>query len=328
MVIAMGDSITAGFAARGTLKEGRDISWSVGVGAADQMTLPWLMNQYRGAQKPKLQGASTKAVIPNHVFNLPHGDYHPDSDFLNVAESSGAVHRNSMVEQWGLLETALKRYPGHDQSWKVMTIWMTANDVCGAGHECNHAVSKHYLADWVAGHDAVLTNVSLTMKRVYVNLVSTLDLSNVARIQRKHAFCKVEHQHILRECGCIDRGNQTQLAQLDANIATMNAALHGLAARWTEKLGSQNRTDMAVTVQAFQEGVGKQLDDSFLNNLDCFHPSTRGHEDLAVGLWNNMLCTGDRSSKVLCGHPFSPDMTPVCPTQTSRFYVAKPTSNS
>ena len=45
---------------------------------------------------------------------------------------------------------------------------------------------------------------------------------------------------------------------------------------------------MAVVTQGYQEGVGKTLDHTFLNSLDCFHPSLRGHEDLAIGLWNDM----------------------------------------
>ena len=61
VVMAMGDSITAAFAARSGLKEGRDISWSIGVGEADQLTLPYMLSQY----SPKLVGASsTSTTLP------------------------------------------------------------------------------------------------------------------------------------------------------------------------------------------------------------------------------------------------------------------------
>jgi hypothetical protein len=66
---AFGDSITAAFAARATLLEDRDISWSIGEGNAEQITLPWLMAQYSGG----VNGTSTKAVIPNGVTHLPKG---------------------------------------------------------------------------------------------------------------------------------------------------------------------------------------------------------------------------------------------------------------
>jgi hypothetical protein len=61
---------------------------------------------------------------------LPHGDYHPDTDHLNVAESSGAVHRNSMVEQWALLNASAQKYPAFDfaESWKVITVCLTRDN--------------------------------------------------------------------------------------------------------------------------------------------------------------------------------------------------------
>ncbi len=60
------------------------------------------------------------------------------------------------------------------------------------------------------------------------------------------------------------------------NVHSMNAALHGLAAQWYTQLKNQNRTDMAVVVQSYQEGVGKTLTIDFLSKLDCFHPSELG----------------------------------------------------
>lgn len=313
-VMAMGDSITAGFAARGTLKEARDISWSIGQGTQDQLTLPRLIDYYNR----QVQGSSTKAVLPKDITHLPHGDYHPDSDHMNVAESSGAVHRGSFPEQWEYLRQQASTYPGFETGWKVLTIWMMANDVCG---ECGPKdPSAGFLDAWAAGYDQLLTNISTSMKNVYVNLVSTLDLSNIARIQRDHELCKVEHKVILKECGCIDRGNSTELARLDKSVHIFNNRLHQIAADWHAKLKQMGRDgDMAVVSQSFQEGIGSTLDLSFLNRLDCFHPSTAAHQDLAIGLWNSMLCTSDRKNR--CGEVFSPNMPVTCPTTDSVFYT-------
>ena len=59
VVMAVGDSITAAFAARATPWEDRDLSWSIGVGTKDEITLPWLLSQYTDAGKYKLEGMST-----------------------------------------------------------------------------------------------------------------------------------------------------------------------------------------------------------------------------------------------------------------------------
>ncbi len=76
---------------------------------------------------------------------------------------------------------------------------------------------------------------------------------------------------------------------------------------------------MAVVVQGYQEGIGSQLDISFLSKLDCFHPSAEAHEELAVGLWDSMLCTADRATR--CGIHFSSDLPVTCPTVNSVFYT-------
>merc|ERR1711871_200551 len=237
-------------------------------------------------------------------------------DHLNVAESEGAVHRGSLDEQWGYLQQSIPQFSSFNASWKVLTVWMTANDVCG---KCDGPVEADYLDAWASKTNELLHNVSTTMSKVYVNLVSTLDLSNVHRLQQSKIGCKIEHGLILEECGCIDRGNATELAQLDENVHTMNDKLHALASQWHDKLAQQQRTDMAVVVQSFQEGVGKTLDITFLNKLDCFHPSTVGHELLAIGLWNSMLCVDGRQQR--CGEHFSKDLAPTCPTNSSVFYT-------
>jgi hypothetical protein len=109
---------------------------------------------------------------------------------------------------------------------------------------------------------------------------------------------------------------------LDVNIHTMNAELHKLAQRWTDKLRAEQRTDMAVQLQPFMEAIGPTLDISFLNTLDCFHPSAKAHQLLGIGLWNSMLCsTANGGRKNRCGEHFSDALTPTCPTKDSVFFV-------
>jgi len=92
--MAMGDSISAAFAARGGLFEDRDIAWSDGQGSEHQMTFPWLISQYNH----QVGGMSTKRELPSHFLTLPYGDYHPKTDQLNFAESSSSVLRESLDE--------------------------------------------------------------------------------------------------------------------------------------------------------------------------------------------------------------------------------------
>jgi hypothetical protein len=50
----MGDSITAAFAARATLYEDRDLSYAIGAGADNNLTLPFLLQRYSGGAAPSL----------------------------------------------------------------------------------------------------------------------------------------------------------------------------------------------------------------------------------------------------------------------------------
>ena len=106
---------------------------------------------------------------------------------------------------------------------------------------------------------------------------------------------------------------------LDQNVATMNSELHSLAEKWYTIFESQSRKDAAVIVQPYLEGIGPTLDISFLNGLDCFHPGSEGHELLAIGLWDSMLCTEDRANR--CGIHFDKQMEIICPTAESVFYT-------
>lgn len=313
VVMAVGDSITAAFSARSDLNEARDISWSIGQGTEDQLTFPWLVSQYSS----KVEGQSTKAVLPNDVFDLPHGDYHKKTDNLNVAESEGAAHRGSLDEQWAYLEDNFGKYEDFDSRWKVLTVWMMANDVCG---DCNSPTEEgKTFPVWEQKMEEFLENATARLKNTYINVISTLDLSNIARIQRSKLGCTIEHKYIVKECGCIDKGNSTQLAMLDRNVHYYNDRLHKFASDWYAKLQQQGRTDIAIVTQSFMEQIGPTLDFRFLSKLDCFHPSASAHEDLAIGLWNSMLCTDNRQGR--CGMHFSPDIPVTCPTKDSRFYT-------
>jgi hypothetical protein len=130
--------------------------------------VPYLLGQYRqstaAGKAVPLAGMSNKAVMPADIEHLPHDDYHPKTDLLNFAESEGAVHRGSLKEQWGFTLQHTPEYPNFDTRWKMMTVWMTANDVCG---ECKaSSATDGMLVEWSSQMDQFLFNVTSTMKKV------------------------------------------------------------------------------------------------------------------------------------------------------------------
>lgn len=313
LVMAVGDSITAAFSARNNLDEARDISFSGGVGSASHVTLPWLLTQYSG----KVEGAATKAVFPKNAIDLPHGDYHSKTDEMNVAQSMGAAFEGSLEEQWALLESNFGKYANFEKRWKVMTVWMFANDVCGM---CKYPAENSQLySTWQSKMTTFLDEATSKLNNTYINLLSMLDLSHINRIQQSDWLCKFMHNSLFEECGCVDRGSKEELKMLDLNIAVMNNRSAKFAQDYTKKLHDQGRRDIAVVYHDFAEGVGPELDKHFLSRLDCFHPAAEAHQDLAAALWNSMLCH-DRDAH--CGQTgYKRGLKPVCPTVNSTFYT-------
>lgn len=310
IVMAMGDSITAGFSARSDLYEARDISFSSGEGGEDQLTLPWLLSQYSS----KVEGASTKKHLVKDFLHLPHADYVPDTDKLNVAESSGAVHSGSLDEQWGYLVEHFSNYSNFADRWKVLTIFMVADDISGS---CYVPIGNN-ASRWGAEYGKLFSKIESKLTRTYVNLIPLLDLSQIHRIQQGRLGCKLKHL-LIDEAGCVDKRGVTaaQLALLDSNIHALNSQLHDVAKSWNQKFKDAGRTDMYIAVQGFLEHQGKTLDHTFLSGFDCFHPSKEAHQQLAIALWDSMLC---HDRKNLCGVKV-PGPSLVCPTEESVFYT-------
>lgn len=176
LVMAMGDSISAAFAAKAGVQEDRDVAWSCGEGTKDSKTFPWYISQYNR----NVEGMSTKRALPMDLLHLPHGDYHKETDHLNFAESSGAVHLGSLDEQYALMQDKRNDYENFDSAWKVLTVWMTANDVMD---HCDYDINgTDYLNNFVSKYDELLSNITSTTSNIYINLISTLDLSYIHRV--------------------------------------------------------------------------------------------------------------------------------------------------
>ena len=89
---------------------------------------------------------------------------------------------------------------------------------------CDGPAAEHpdYLM-WEQKTEEWLQNVTDTNSNMYINLLSKLYLSNIHLIQQSKAGCTFEHEQIIHEGGCIDRGTDDQLAMLDENIHFVNA---------------------------------------------------------------------------------------------------------
>lgn len=107
---------------------------------------------------------------------------------------------------------------------------MTANDICGQYHTGDP--SPGYLGNWTDSHDQLLQNITSSWKNVYVNLITTFNMSAVAEIERHYEHCAIRHKISSHECDPIGHGTNAELAYFTGVIDIFNTALHELTQKW------------------------------------------------------------------------------------------------
>jgi phospholipase B1 len=292
VVAAMGDSITAAFAVEGDTWEYRDESWSIG-GGEGKMTLANIMAYFRS----DLIGAS----VGDHIPEVHGDDHYPEDDVLNAAQSSARVE-DLLGQQLNYLVQQMQANPNIDYAndWKLLTVWIGSNNLCGACRDDLNVSSDYYESQY----DALLDAIHQQIPRVFVNVISNVNLTHLAVVAREFD-CQVFHD-VWKECSCVFAPEPGQLEALNRVTIAYNERLHRLQAKW-------NNVDdqFAVVVQPFLE----QLlipDLSWVSTLDCFHPSLKTHQELAINLWNYMMLPiaqkqplGDLNATVICPTPDS-----------------------
>jgi len=309
-MMALGDSMTAGFAMKETvivdgIREFRGSVYSIGGdgSAADgDYTLPNFFEVVNG-QKP--QGWSTGTSLPLDALHWqkriirPHD---PDHDRLNGAQSMALSY--ALPEQITYLASQAKNMTEIDfeNDWKVLTIFMGANNVCEITDPTyNSTTPDGYISDI----RAALTQIHSTIPRVYVNLVGLFNISQVYVWDQKETYCKYV-QDLFQECPALETDDATR-EKMDLTGLQYNALLEQVAAEWE----AQQLPDFRVVYQpAISNLAIETLDD--LSGVDCFHPSYIADANFAEAIWNNMWSPpGQKSSTISPNTPF------VCPTADS-----------
>eukprot|EP00698_Gefionella_okellyi_P002206 TRINITY_DN1202_c0_g1_i2.p1 TRINITY_DN1202_c0_g1~~TRINITY_DN1202_c0_g1_i2.p1 ORF type:complete len:362 (+),score=67.54 TRINITY_DN1202_c0_g1_i2:40-1125(+) len=293
VVMALGDSISAGFAMKTgwipdpDILEYRNAVFDIG-GGAGEMTVPNFLMHYN----PKLQGAATHPTLP-----LTKGSQ------LDAAVSEAKVEH--LMDQVDYLIQELPKYPQIDMKndWKLLTILIGANNVCPSCNWNRSDVQPQFFEDRV---QEVLTKVYQNIPRVFVNLMTIFNVSQVWTVAHGDAYCHLV-EHKVSECGCLT-DSPTDREAMDIHSVLFNQRLEKVAAEWEAK----NLDNFTVVIQPGLRDLdfaayNHALD--YLSNLDCFHPSIWSDQMFAVALWNNMLTPPAQKQSII-----TPDsMRILCP---------------
>ena len=288
--------MTAGFAMQTAVPpldilEWRGWVYSIG-GHKDALTVANYLRFYN----PDLQGSPTWWSYP-----MTKG-----MD-LNAAVSMAKVQ--ALPEQVVYLkQQLLTKYAdtiSFENDWKLLTIFIGANNICVC---CNNETSGQP-AFFEKQLRLVLQEVTDTIPKVFVNIMTIFNISQVWDEGHTHDYCDFVEHHV-NECPCLnDDRNGANLKAMDEHSRLFNAITYKVAAEFS----ALNNDTFTVVVQPAVENLEfVQYGEAFLSDLDCFHPSYHADVGIGVGLWNNMFAPPAEKKSNL----HLKDMKIYCPTAT------------
>ncbi|CAB3237952.1 unnamed protein product [Arctia plantaginis] len=278
VVAAIGDSLVAGSGALeefalGAFVEYRGVSWCAGGDATwrEYLTLPNILKEFN----PNLRGYSTGTgewLTKNAKFNVA----------FPVASDEDAF------KQAKIIVARMRSSPEIDMmnDWKMVTIFIGANDLCSASclnpvswSPSAHAKKLARAIDYLQKH----------LPRTIVNLVPVLDVSVSIRVLRP-MMCRVMHSFF---CSCFHRGG----GEL-RDLVRMARLYQKAELQLVESGRYDTKDDFTVVIQPFMQLFNAPIPQiqplplvihqSYITH-DCFHFSQKGHALAANLLWNNLL---------------------------------------
>nr|XP_020741977.1 phospholipase B1, membrane-associated [Odocoileus virginianus texanus]XP_020741978.1 phospholipase B1, membrane-associated [Odocoileus virginianus texanus]XP_020741979.1 phospholipase B1, membrane-associated [Odocoileus virginianus texanus]XP_020741980.1 phospholipase B1, membrane-associated [Odocoileus virginianus texanus] len=272
VVAALGDSLTTAVGARPSNSSDlptswRGLSWSIG-GDGDlgtHTTLPNILKKFN----PNILGFSTGT--------------REETAGLNVA-TEGARARDMPAQARDLVER-MKTSPkiNLQKDWKLITLFIGSNDLC---HYCDNQEARS-AEEYVKYIRQALDILYAQLPRTFINVVEVMELADLHQGQDGKCVMPLAAQS---NCTCL-QGSQENLPEMQ-ELKTVNwdfqSALSTLSYQYLQ------REDFAVVVQPFFQNtlvpLNKRGDaDLTFFSEDCFHFSERGHAEMAIALWNNML---------------------------------------
>ncbi|XP_061846104.1 phospholipase B1, membrane-associated [Colius striatus] len=314
VIAALGDSLTAGtgIASDNLLDvdtEYRGLSWSIGGDASleNVTTLPNIFRELNG----KIVGYSTGTGSENDT-----------NAFLNQAVP-GAQAEHLPAQARNLLRL-MKTDPRIDfnADWKLITVYIGNNDLCIYCKDPDH----YSAVNFTRRIQEALDILHMQVPKALVSLVAVMDLLPLRQL---FVDTQVQCPTYLADylCSCVLTGEENSTNLMMVREATKAYQL-GI-----QRLVKSGRYDthenFTVVIQPFLQNIHIPLGQDGLPDVsyfspDCFHPSQKGHSQLAKALWNNMLQPlGQKDDSF----DSMTDIVLSCPTQNKPFLGTYKNSN-
>ncbi|CAG8615056.1 4971_t:CDS:2, partial [Ambispora gerdemannii] len=281
-IMALGDSITAGFVAKGhyngcpltlhNLNENRGISFAAG-GDEDAETIPNFIKFYRSDD---VVGASVgKLCFINQ--------YKPEVDHLNAAQSA-AQTTNLLHEVHYLLEQLEKIPADFTKSFKFMNIFIGSNDICNV---CT--IEKVSPREFEKNIRATLKIIEQNIPNTIVNIMGLFNVSQVYAFAKGKSHCRWLYvlPQIQFGCACAflpGRIGDFNRARMDEITMQYNQVIKRIINDYASRPPNPS---FGLIYQEFNLDL-MTFPIEAVSNVDCFHPSLISHQYIAKVIWNNL----------------------------------------
>ncbi|XP_030893053.1 phospholipase B1, membrane-associated [Leptonychotes weddellii] len=274
VVAAMGDSLTTALGAQPSNSSNlptswRGLSWSIGGdGILDtHTTLPNILKKFN----PHILGFSTGTQ--------------EETAGLNVAVE-GARAWDMPTQARDLVER-MKNHPeiNLESDWKLITLFIGSNDIC---HYCENPEAPS-AGEYIQHIQQALDIFYEELPRAFINVVGVMELAGLHQGQGGKCDPPLAAQS---NCTCLRRSQENPLELQE--LKQVNWNFQSGISRLSYKPQYLQREDFAVVVQPFFQNTLVPLNsrgsvDLTFFSEDCFHFSERGHAEMAIALWNNMV---------------------------------------
>jgi len=294
VIMSMGDSITAAFAATAGKvltvpiipREDRYLSYTSG-GGSEQYTVHDFLQLYN----ENVQGGSIGQTLPIDALEIGGHHITPIKTGvvgLNAALSGAKIQDISqeidfLVQQ---LKTEYNQTVDFENSWKMATMLIGANNLCVVCHN-NTADTPETFGQLL---NASIAQMYSSIPRVRLNILPIFNITQVYAWSQTNRYC-TDIWGILDECPCLSSHSSTNADRHAVNVAAVQyrQVVDDVVAYWQ----SQTLNDFAVTVQPFS-GSLKIINGDLTSDFDCFHPSELAHAYLGSILWNSLWLPADQ----------------------------------
>ncbi|XP_073443966.1 phospholipase B1, membrane-associated-like [Dendrobates tinctorius] len=345
IVAALGDSLTAAIGANATNvleipTEFRQLSWSIGGygNLSDTITLPNILKIFN----PHLVGFGKSSTVSYRPAALEDAglnlavtgantlvitNIRPQCTthlfFLLTSPSVRSPSPHLLPEQVRRLIAILKLLPeiNFQEDWKVVTIFIGSNDLCDY---CKDKVL--FSADsFIQYMSEALDLLQAELPRCFVNVVQLFRIDRLRQVKDPRLGCILQRFF----CPCVVQPKDDSLELLE--LLEVNRQFQERLRQLVQTSGRYDgKKDFAVVLQPFLQDIEPAVDQNGLIDFsffspDCFHLTVKGHEQMAKGLWNNMLQREGNKSHL---RTFSEDLELLCPSQAQPYIYTKRTVNA